>query len=64
MAFIKIITDHIAKNYDLSKDLLTIIFPNKRAALMLRKEFESIKQNIWLPQILSLLFPYLLQLYR
>lgn len=54
MAFIKIITDHIAKNYDLSKDLLTIIFPNKRAALMLRKEFESIKQNIWLPQILSI----------
>lgn len=54
MAFIKEISNYITSKYDLSKDLLTIIFPNKRAALVLRKELEKIKKNIWLPQILSI----------
>lgn len=54
MAFIKEISNHITSKYNLSEDLLTIIFPNKRAALMLRKEFEKIDGNIWLPQILSI----------
>lgn len=54
MAFIKEISNYITSKYDLSKDLLTIIFPNKRAALVLRKELEKIKRNIWLPQILSI----------
>ena len=54
MDFITEIINHINSKYKLSEDLLTIIFPNKRAALMLRKEFEKIDGNIWLPQILSI----------
>mgnify|MGYP003442428397 FL=1 len=56
MAFISEIVNFINKNYDLSKESLTIIFPNKRAALMLREELMSSKyqNNIWLPQILSI----------
>lgn len=55
MAFIQKLTDYITKNYDLSNDSLTVIFPNKRAALTLRKELEKrIERNIWLPQILSI----------
>jgi hypothetical protein len=57
MAFISEIADYIInnKNYSLTQDSLTIIFPNKRAALMLRKELAKIiEKNIWLPQILSI----------
>lgn len=56
MAFISEIVNHINKNYDLSKESLTIIFPNKRAALMLRNELmlNKYQSNIWLPQILSI----------
>ena len=46
MDFITEIINHINSKYKLSEDLLTIIFPNKRAALMLRKEFEKIDGNI------------------
>ena len=38
MAFITEIANYIKENYDLSKESLTIIFPNKRAALKLRTE--------------------------
>lgn len=56
MAFITEIADYINKNYDLSKESLTIIFPNKRAAFRLRTELKKNKydRNIWLPQILSI----------
>lgn len=55
MGFITRITEYINKNYDLTKDSLLVIFPNKRAALTLRKELsKSIKCNIWLPQMLSI----------
>ena len=56
MAFITEIANYINENYDLSKESLTIIFPNKRAALKLRTELMKIdhKRNIWLPQILSI----------
>lgn len=56
MAFITEIANHIKKNYDLSKESLTIIFPNKRAALKLRTELKDSKleTNIWLPQLLSI----------
>ena len=56
MAFISEIANHIKTNYDLSKESLTIIFPNKRAALKLRMELVSsqFQKNIWLPQILSI----------
>lgn len=56
MAFITEIANYIKENYDLSKESLTIIFPNKRAALKLRTELINSKfeTNIWLPQILSI----------
>ena len=56
MAFITEIASYIKENYDLSKESLTIIFPNKRAALKLRTELINSKfeTNIWLPQILSI----------
>ncbi len=56
MAFITEIAKYVNENYDLSKESLTIIFPNKRAALMLRKELQANKyeSNVWLPQILSI----------
>ena len=55
MAFIKEIANYINSNCDLSKPL-TIIFPNKRAALKLRMELMNgdYKKNIWLPQMLSI----------
>ena len=37
MVFIEKIAQYIENKYDLSKDLLTIVFPNKRAAIYLRK---------------------------
>ncbi len=57
MAFISRLTDYIIKNYNsnLIEDSLTIVFPNKRAALTLRNELmKRIERNIWLPQILSI----------
>lgn len=55
MAFITRIADYIVENYDLTKDFLTVIFPNKRAALTLRKELSRrTKKNIWFPQIMSI----------
>jgi len=55
MAFIKQITNYIANNYDLSKDNLTIVFPNKRAALQLRNELEKqIAGDFWIPNIVSI----------
>jgi len=53
--FIKRLASHIQSQYDLTNQELTIVFPNKRAAFYLRKEFqESYRQNIWLPQMLSI----------
>ena len=55
MAFIKKISDYITTHYDLTRDNITIVFPNKRAALQLRNELtNSIKTNFWVPQILSI----------
>lgn len=57
MAFITKIKDYIKdkNNYDLSSDYLTVIFPNKRAAYMLREELKKdYDKNIWLPQMLSI----------
>ena len=62
MAFISKIANYIENNYDLSKESLTIIFPNKRAALKLRTELTKNEykdengkhKNVWLPQILSI----------
>ena len=70
MAFIPRITNYIIDNYDLTKDSLLVVFPNKRAALNLRSELSQIIKdnnrqqstlnnqqylpNIWLPQMLSI----------
>lgn len=55
MAFIEQITDYITEHYDLSKDYLTVVFPNKRAALQLRNELEKrINHNFWIPNIVSI----------
>ena len=54
MDFITEIINYINNKYDLSKDFLTIIFPNQRAALELRKKIKETQKNIWLPQILSI----------
>lgn len=55
MAFIKKISDYITSHYDLTKENITIVFPNKRAALQLRTELaNTIKTNFWVPQILSI----------
>ena len=54
MAFITKIKDYIKDNYNLTTDYLTVIFPNKRAAYMLREELKKdYNENIWLPQMLS-----------
>ena len=55
MAFIQKISDYITSHYDLTKENITIVFPNKRAALQLRTELaKTIKTNFWVPQILSI----------
>lgn len=55
MAFIDKISEYITTHYDLTKENLTIVFPNKRAALRLRNKLaQSIKTNFWVPQIVSI----------
>ena len=53
--FIRGLAEHIKGKYDLRKDELTIVFPNKRAAFYLRSRFKEIyHEDIWLPQMLSI----------
>ena len=53
--FISKLAKHIQSHYDLQKDEVTVVFPNKRAAFYLRNAFrESSNQTIWLPQIISI----------
>ena len=53
--FINSIALHIKEKYDLRKDELTVVFPNKRAAFYLRSKFKEIyNEDIWLPQMLSI----------
>ena len=53
--FIAKLANHIQSHYDLTKQELTVVFPNKRAAFYLRDELKknSLK-TIWLPQMLSI----------
>lgn len=54
-SFINGLADHIRTHYDLQKEELTVIFPNKRAAFYLRSRFKEIyDQEVWLPQMLSI----------
>ena len=54
-SFINLVADHIKQHYDLQKEELTVVFPNKRAAFYLRSRFKEIYEgNIWMPQMLSI----------
>jgi hypothetical protein len=53
--FISNLALHIKEKYDLKKEELTVVFPNKRAAFYLRSRFKEIyNEDIWLPQMLSI----------
>ena len=53
--FIQRIAEHILSHYDLKSKELSVVFPNKRAAFYLRNTLkQSVKQTIWLPQMLSI----------
>ena len=53
--FISKLAQHIQSRYDLTKQELTVVFPNKRAAFYLRNAFkENCEQTIWLPQMISI----------
>ena len=53
--FIKHLAQHIKSHYNLEKEELTVVFPNKRAAFYLRKEIqETYDKSIWLPQMISI----------
>lgn len=53
--FIERLANHIQSHYDLTKQELTVVFPNKRAAFYLRSRFkQNYNQAIWLPQMLSI----------
>lgn len=53
--FIERLAKHIKAHYNLQKQELTVVFPNKRAAFYLRSEFQKDDQTtIWLPQMLSI----------
>ena len=54
-SFLSKLAKHIQSHYDLTKQELTVVFPNKRAAFYLRNAFKtSCEQTIWLPQMLSI----------
>ena len=54
-SFINDLALHIKEKYDLKKEELTVVFPNKRAAFYLRSRFKEIySEDIWLPQMLSI----------
>ena len=53
--FLSKLASHIQSHYDLTKQELTIVFPNKRAAFYLRNEFKkNCQQTLWLPQMISI----------
>ena len=53
--FISKLAQHIQSRYDLTKQELTVVFPNKRAAFYLRNAFkENCAQTLWLPQMISI----------
>lgn len=53
--FIAKVSDFIQERYDLQHTTLSVVFPNKRAALYLRNELKNrIKINYWVPKIYSI----------
>ena len=54
-SFISKLAEHIQSHYDLTKQELTVVFPNKRAAFYLRNAFKaSCDHTLWLPQMISI----------
>ena len=54
-SFIQRIADHIKSHYDLDRQELTVVFPNKRAAFYLRNAIKGNgQQTLWPPQMLSI----------
>lgn len=50
MAFIQNIIDYIFKNYDLSKDIVEVVFPNKRASIHFKRQIVSqLGKTSWMP---------------
>ena len=50
MAFIQNIIDYIFKNYDLSKDIVEVVFPNKRASIHFKRQIVSqLSKTSWIP---------------
>lgn len=50
MAFIQNIIDYIFKNYDLSKDMVEVVFPNKRASIHFKRQIVSqLSKTSWMP---------------
>ena len=53
--FLSQLARHIQSHYDLTKQELTVVFPNKRAAFYLRNAFKkSCDRTLWLPQMISI----------
>lgn len=54
-SFLFKLANHIQNSYDLTRQELTVVFPNKRAAYYLRKAFKmQCKKTLWLPQMISI----------
>lgn len=50
MAFIQNIIDYIFKNYDLSKEIVEVVFPNKRASIHFKRQIVSqLSKTSWMP---------------
>ena len=53
--FLSQLAKHLQSQYDLGRQELTVVFPNKRAAFYLRDELKKNSQKtIWLPQMISI----------
>lgn len=53
--FLSKLASHIQSHYDLTKQELTVVFPNKRAAFYLRNAFKrNCDRTLWLPQMISI----------
>ncbi|MGN0033423.1 MAG: PD-(D/E)XK nuclease family protein [Candidatus Limimorpha sp.] len=55
MVFIQNTIDFIFKNYDLSRDNVVVVFPNKRASIQFKKQIVSqLGKTSWIPITLSI----------
>ena len=53
--FIQKLSEHLQSHYDLTRQEVVVVFPNKRAAFYLRSQFkQNCSNTLWLPQMLSI----------